>query len=88
MKEFKIYVSDWIQPNNMDIWYQRLFVQTASDEQTLGVDLAITGKELRHLGVKHPSEVPRQVALDHVKTMAYTLADHIELTMQREGAPK
>ncbi len=84
MRAFKIEVSDWIRPENIDVWHQRLFVQTGADERTLGVDLGITGYELKKLGINHPSQMPRKAALEAVKRMAYTLADHIELTIQEE----
>ncbi len=84
IKDFQLHVSEWRRPENIDIWYQLLTVQTGSHEQTLGVRLAISGYELSRFGAKHPSELPRHTLLNHVKAMCHTLIDHIEQTIRDE----
>ncbi len=85
IRDFKVAVSEWVQPENIDVWYQMLTVQTGSHEQTIGARLAISGHELTHFGLKHPSQLPRKVALEHTKDLCVLMIDTIDQKIQDEA---
>ncbi len=85
IRDFKIAVSEWTRPENIDIWYQMLTVRTGPREQTLGARSAVTGQELAHFGIDHPSQLPRKAALEHTKDLCLLMIDTIDQKIQDEA---
>lgn len=85
MKDCKLLLTEWVRPENVDIWYQMLQIKTGSHERTLGCRVQVTGHELRNFNVKHPSLLPRKFYLEKIVEFAASLLDHVERTIKNEN---